>query len=194
MVNAVINENLDIKEIIDNSMTPALHVVGEKFQSGEMFLPELQLAADAFTAAMDMLQPKILTSKTDLKPKGRVIIGTVKGDLHSIGKDLVATMLTTAGFNVVDLGVDVSTFAFLDEAEKEKTNIIALSALLTTTMTSQREVIEALKDQGLREKYKVIIGGAPVNEAWANEIGADAYGENAAQAVTLANKLSNPAQ
>ena len=189
MTNVVINENLDIKEVIDQSMTPALQKVGAKFQCGDMFLPELQMSAEVFTAAMDILQPEILKSKAELELKGRVVIGTVKGDLHSIGKDLVVTMLKTAGFEVTDLGVDVPTFTFLEEAERVNAGIIALSALLTTTMPAQREVIEALNSQGVREKYKVMIGGAPVNENWAKEIGADSYGADAAKAMTLAKEL-----
>ena len=117
------------------------------------------------------------------------MIGTVKGDLHSIGKDLVATMLKIGGFEVNDLGVDIPTFTFLEEAEKTNADIIALSALLTTTMPAQREVIEALSEQGMGDKFKVIIGGAPVNKEWADEIGADGYGQDAAEAVKLAKEL-----
>ena len=163
--------------------------IGKRFQSGEMFLPELQMSADVFQAAMEILQPKLLDAKVEIRPKGRVVIGTVKGDLHSIGKNLVATMLRTAGFEVTDLGVDIPTFTFLEQAEKANADIIALSALLTTTMPAQGEVIEALNDQGERDKFRILIGGAPVNQKWADEIGADAYGENAAEAVTLAERL-----
>jgi len=192
MAEAVISENIDINEVIEQSMSPAMDEVGKRFQSGEMFLPELQMSADVFSASMDILQPRLMESKADIKPKGRVVIGTVKGDLHSIGKDLVATMLKIGGFEVTDLGVDISTFTFLEEAEKAKADVIALSALLTTTMPAQREVIEAINDQGMGDRYKVMIGGAPVNQAWANEIGADGYGENAAQAVELAKRLCSP--
>ena len=118
-----------------------------------------------------------------------MVIGTVKGDMHSIGKDLVATILKIGGFEVTDLGVDVPTFTFLEQAEKANADIIALSALLTTTMPAQREIIDALKDQGERDKFRIMIGGAPVNQGWADKIGADAYGDNAAQAVKLAEKL-----
>lgn len=189
MAGAALTEDLDINEIIEQAMSPAMDEVGQRFQSGEMFLPELQLAADVFAAAMDILQPRLLEGKSTVKPKGSVVIGTVKGDLHSIGKDLVVTMLKIGGFGVTDLGVDVPTFTFLEEAEKVKADIIALSALLTTTMPAQREVIEALNEQGMRDKYKVIIGGAPVNQKWAEKIGADAYGENAAEAVKVAHAL-----
>jgi trimethylamine corrinoid protein len=151
MADVVINKDLDINEIINQSMSPAMDEVGKRFQSGEMFLPELQKAADVFSAAMDIIRPKLLETKSDVQPKGKVVIGTVKGDLHSIGKDLVATMLNVAGFKVTNLGVDIATL-----------------------------VIEALNTQGVREKYKVIVGGAPVDEEWAGKIGADAYGKDAA--------------
>jgi corrinoid protein of di/trimethylamine methyltransferase len=189
MADAVINEDLDINEIVNQSMSPAMDEVGKRFQSGEMFLPELQKAADVFSAAMDIIRPKLLETKSEMRPKGIVVIGTVKGDLHSIGKDLVATMLNVAGFKVTNLGVDIATFTFLEGAEKVNADVIALSALLTTTMPAQGEVIEALTTQGVREKYKVIVGGAPVDQEWADKIGADAYGKDAAKAVELVEKL-----
>jgi corrinoid protein of di/trimethylamine methyltransferase len=189
MADAVINEDLDINEIVNQSMSPAMDEVGKRFQSGEMFLPELQKAADVFSAAMDIMRPKLLETKSDVQPKGNVVIGTVKGDLHSIGKDLVATMLNVAGFKVTNLGVDIATFTFFEEAEKVNADVIALSALLTTTMPAQVEIIEALNTQGVREKYKVIVGGAPVDQEWAGKIGADAYGKDAAKAVELVEKL-----
>jgi corrinoid protein of di/trimethylamine methyltransferase len=189
ITRAFIDTDFHVTEIIEQAMSPAMAEVGRRFQTGELFLPELQMSADVFTAAMEILQPKLLASKVDLKSKGRVVIGTVKGDLHSIGKDLVATMLKVGGFEVIDLGIDVSTLTFLEQAEKQHADIIALSALLTTTMPGQLEIIEALKEQGAREKYKVIIGGAPVNQQWADEIKADGYGENAAVAVKLAESL-----
>ena len=189
MADAIINEELDINEIVSQSMSPAMDEVGKRFQSGEMFLPELQKAADAFSAAMDVIRPKLLETTSEVQLKGNVVIGTVKGDLHSIGKDLVATMLNVAGFTVTNLGIDIATFTFLEEAEKANADVIALSALLTTTMPAQMEVIEALNSQGVRDKYKVIVGGAPVDQEWADKIGAEAYGKDAAQAVELVEKL-----
>ncbi len=189
MAQAVIDQDLDIPEIIQQGMTPAIVEVGKRFEAGKLFLPELQLSADVFSSAMDVLQPKLLELKINLKPKGRVVIGTVKGDVHSIGKDLVGTMLKVGGFEVTDLGVDVPTFTFLEQAEKTKANVIALSALLTTTMPAQREVIEALIEQKMRNKFKVIVGGAPIDQKWADKIGADAYGENAIEALRLADAL-----
>ncbi len=189
MAIAVLSEDLNINEIIDQGMSPAMDEVGSRFQAGEMYLPELVKSAEVFSAAMEVLQPRLLEGKTEIKAKGRVVVGTVKGDLHSIGKDLVATMLKIAGFEVTDLGVDIQTFTFLEEAQKFNADVIALSALLTTTMPAQREIMEALKSEGMDGKYKVIIGGAPVNQGWADEIGADAYGENAAEAVKQAERL-----
>jgi len=189
MVQAAIDQDLDIHEIIQQAMTPAIVEVGKRFEAGKLYLPELQLSADVFSTAMDVLRPKLLESKINLQPKGRVVIGTVKGDVHSIGKDLVGTMLKVGGFEVIDLGVDVPSFTFLEQAEKTKANVIALSALLTTTMPAQREVIEALIEQKMRNKFKVIVGGAPIDQKWADKIGADAYGENAIEALRLADTL-----
>jgi len=189
MAQAIINLQLDISEIIEKAMSPAMDEVGKRFQTGECYVPELLIAAGVFTAAMDILQPKLLELRTDLKTEGRVVIGTVKGDLHAIGKNLVATMFRVGGFEVHDLGVDVPTFTFLEQAAKVRANIIALSALLTTTMPMQREVIQALKQEGIRSNFKVMIGGAPVNQEWANEIDADGYGSDAAEAVKIARKL-----
>jgi corrinoid protein of di/trimethylamine methyltransferase len=185
----LVNSDIDPSEALEKKMSPAMEEVGRRFKIGELFLPELQLSAEVFRIAMDILQPKILASGGTMKNKCRIVIGTVKGDVHSIGKDLVATMLRTAGFEVHDIGVDVSPFTFLEEARNKKADIIALSALLTTTMPMQQEVIEALKSEGLREKFRVLVGGGPVNQAWAQKIGADGYGENAAEAVDLAKKL-----
>jgi corrinoid protein of di/trimethylamine methyltransferase len=189
MAQAAIDQDLDIPEVIQQAMTPAIVEVGKRFEAGKLYLPELQLSADTFATAMEVLRPKLLESKINLQPKGRVVIGTVKGDIHSIGKDLVATMLKVGGFEVTDLGVDVPTFTFLEQAEKTKANVIALSALLTTTMPAQREVIEALIEQKMRNKFKVIVGGAPIDQKWADKIGADAYGENAIEALRLADTL-----
>jgi len=150
-----------------------------------MYLPELQMSADVFQAAMDIIEPRLLESQNGYEQKKRIIIGTVKGDLHSIGKDLVATMLKTNGYEVIDLGVDISSLDFMEKAVHYDANVIALSALLTTTMAAQKEVIEALNTNGVRDQFKVIVGGAPVNQEWADSIGADAYGENAVAAVNI---------
>jgi corrinoid protein of di/trimethylamine methyltransferase len=166
-----------------------MEVVGEKFNKLEIFLPELMMAAGAFTSAMAILKPHILSDSSDKSKslnKGTVLIGTVKGDIHKIGKDIVAIMLETAGFNVHNIGEDVSTSTFIEEAGRVDADIIALSSLLTTTMASQKDLIDILKEIGQREKYLVMIGGAPTSQKWADEIGADIYGENAERAVALA--------
>jgi len=189
MASELIKTDIDIIEAIQTGMSPAMEEIGEKFQEGEMFLPELALSADVFQAAMDILQPKLDETKKKIKAKGRVLMGTVKGDIHSIGKDLVCTMLKTAGFEVIDIGKDVPTFTFVEEAQKNGVDIIGLSALMTITIPQQQEVVEALDSQGLRDKFRVIIGGGAVTQEWANKIGADGYGENAAQAVELVKRL-----
>ena len=189
LANMVLDSELNVIEIIEQVMSPAMEEIGRRFQSGELFLPELMMSAEVYQAAMDTLRPKILGTSNDVKPMGKVVIGAVKGDIHSIGKCLVATMLKTAGFEVLDLGVDIPTFTVVEQAEKMGADIIALSALLTTTMPAQREVIEALEEMGIRDKFKVIVGGAPVSREWAKKINADGYGENAAQAVELSKEL-----
>ena len=176
MAQGAISAGIDLTQLISEGMSPAMDTIGDKFQKGEAYLPELQMAGNVFESAMKLIQPKLLESGAAMELKGRVVIGTVKGDLHSIGKDLVAAMLKTSGFEVVNLGIDIPTLTFLEEAEKANAQVIALSALLTTTMAVQREVVTALADQGLRQKFKVIIGGAPIDQKWADEIGADGYG------------------
>lgn len=189
MANTVLDSELDLIEVIEQAMSPAMEEIGRRFQSGDMFLPELMMSAEVYEAAMNILRPKMMETGKNMKPIGKVVIGSVKGDIHSIGKGLVATMLKTAGLEVLDLGVDIPTFTFVEQAEKMGADIIALSALLTTTMPAQREVIEALEGEGIRDKFKVIVGGAPVSREWAETIGADGYGENAAQAVQLSKEL-----
>jgi len=173
--------------LVYKHMVPALSEAGAKFEANELFVPELLLIARAMKNAMEIIRP--LLAKTGAKPVGRVAIGTVKGDLHDIGKNLVASMLEGGGFEVVDLGVDVPTEKFLSAVKEKGVNIVALSALLTTTMPFIKTVVEALKTAGLRDKVKVIIGGAPVTQDFANEVGADGYSDNANGAVTIARKL-----
>jgi 5-methyltetrahydrofolate--homocysteine methyltransferase len=161
--------------------------VGKRFECEEYFVPELLLSARAMKAALEPLRP--LLAAAGAEPVGRVAIGTVKGDLHDIGKNLVASMLEGGGFEVIDLGTDVGPDKFVDAIQNRKANIVCLSALLTVTMPSMRTTIEALKTAGVRDKVKVMIGGAPVTEQFAREIGADAFGENAGSAVQIARKL-----
>jgi corrinoid protein of di/trimethylamine methyltransferase len=175
--------------IIRQGLMPGMNVVGEKFSSGEYFLPDLIIAADGMQQAMELLEPELRLRQQALESAGTVVIGTVKGDIHEIGKSLVATMLSANGFKVIDLGVDVPTQRFVDKVKETGADIVGLSALLTTTMTVQREVIQALTLAGLREKVKVIVGGAPVTRGWAKDIGADGFAEDAMGAVAVARQL-----
>jgi corrinoid protein of di/trimethylamine methyltransferase len=175
--------------IIRQGLMPGMNVVGEKFSSGEYFLPDLIIAADGMQKAMELLEPELHLRHQTLESAGTVVIGTVKGDIHEIGKSLVATMLSANGFKVIDLGVDVPTQKFVDKVKETGANMVGLSALLTTTMTVQREVIQALTLAGIREQVKVIVGGAPVTRGWAKDIGADGFAEDAMGAVAVAKQL-----
>ena len=180
---------IDPLEIIEKGLLPGLNTIGELFENEEIFLPELMKSAQIFQEAMGLLQPKIQEQGATVKKKGTVVLGTVKGDMHYIGKNIVRLLLETSGFNVHDLGVDVDPFSIIVKADEVNADIIALSALLTTTLIGQKDVIEALEGQGKRAKFKVILGGGAVTKAWSDEIGADGYAENAYGAVTLANSL-----
>ena len=187
--NELVKEKLDPLEGIEKGLSKGMEVIGEKFEKLEIFLPELIMAADVFNSAMEILEPQILAGEKSKIEKGRVVIGTVKEDIHEIGKDIVAMLLKTAGFTVYNLGKDVSAFTFLEEAEKVNADIIAMSSLLTTSMGHQKELIDILKEKGERDKYAVIIGGAPTSQAWADEIRADGYGKTAKDAVSVALEL-----
>lgn len=176
-------------EIIEKSCLPAIEEVGRLWEAGEYFLPELIAGAEAMKAAMAVLQAALKSAGQTMASAGRVVIGTVEGDIHDIGKNLVASMLRAASFEVIDLGADVKIEKFVETAVEEKADLIALSALLTTTMLNQKKVIEMLKSRGLRDRFKVMVGGAPVTEKYAREIGADGYGESAVQAVAVARSL-----
>jgi 5-methyltetrahydrofolate--homocysteine methyltransferase len=182
-----IAENVDPQELVSNHMIPAMQEVGRRFECNEYFVPELLIAARAMKGSLELLRP--LLAQQGAEPLGRVVIGTVKGDLHDIGKNLVASMLEGGGFEVFDLGVDVGPEKILNIIQEKKANIVCLSALLTTTMPSMKTTIEAIKQAGVREKVKVLVGGAPVTQQFADEIGADGYSDNANGAVTLAKKL-----
>jgi corrinoid protein of di/trimethylamine methyltransferase len=174
---------------IEEGYVPGLRDVGEQFSCGEMYLPEMMLAARAMQKAVAVLEPEMAKTAQQRQVTGRVVIGTVKGDIHEIGKSLVAMMLSADGFEVHDLGVDVAPERFVAKAQEVGADIVAVSALLTTTMTGQRIVIDALADAGLRPGVKVLVGGAPVTRAWADQIGADGYGEDAVGAVKVARGL-----
>jgi 5-methyltetrahydrofolate--homocysteine methyltransferase len=173
---------------INSGLTVGMNRVGELFASGEYFLPNLMIAAKAMKAAMEVLEPALLDDQ-EREVHGRVVIGTVQGDLHEIGKTLVATLLSANGFRVIDLGIDQSPVDFLNAVIENEADIVGASALLTTTMLVQAQIVEALEDAGLRDKVKVMVGGAPVDQSWADQIGADAYAENAISAVAIAKKL-----
>jgi len=174
-------------ELLREYMIPAMDEVGRRFECNEYFVPELLIAARAMKKSLELLTPKL--AETGAEPAGRVVIGTVQGDLHDIGKNLVASMLEGGGFQVVDLGVDVAPTQFVAAAQQQDGTIVALSALLTTTMTVMKKVIDALESAGIREKTKVIIGGAPITQQYADQIGADGYSDNASGAVAVARRL-----
>jgi corrinoid protein of di/trimethylamine methyltransferase len=182
----------DPAAILSGALVPAMTVVGERFECGEYFVPDLLVAARAMKAAFEPLRP--LLARSGAKPVGRVVIGTVKGDLHDIGKNLVAAMLEGGGFDVVDLGADVPPARFVEAVSAGGATVVALSALLTTTMLGMNDTIEALRAAGVREQVRVMIGGAPVTEAFARQIGADGYADNAAGAVRLARRLAGAAE
>jgi 5-methyltetrahydrofolate--homocysteine methyltransferase len=186
-VQQAIDAGADPGSILRDVMVPAMDEVGRRYECGDYFLPEMLISARAMKEALAILRPKLIA--TDVKPAGKVVAGTVKGDLHDIGKNLVCMMLEGAGFEVVDLGVDVTPEKFVDAVRQGGVNLIALSALLTTTLPNMKVTIEALKAQGLRGTVGVMVGGAPVNDKLATEIGADGYAEDAAGAVALARRL-----
>ena len=176
-------------EAIENGLQVGINTVGERFEAFECFLPELIGSADAFNAAMEVLEPEIAKMTENKKVSGVVVIGTVKGDIHKIGKDIVTLLLKTRGFKVIDLGEDVPASSFLKAVDEHNADIIALSALLNTTMPAQQDVIKLLTEQSVRSKYSIMVGGAPVTQEWADKIGADGYAKTAEEAVTLAQDL-----
>jgi corrinoid protein of di/trimethylamine methyltransferase len=180
-------EGIDPQKLVQQQMIPAMDEVGRRYEANEYFVPELLIAARAMKASLELIRPLLVAKGAE--PAGRVVVGTVKGDLHDIGKNLVAAMLEGAGFEVIDLGVDVSPEKFINAAKDKKARIIAMSALLTTTMVSMKTTLDALRSSGMRDQFKVMIGGAPVTQKYAEEIGADGYSTNANGAVALARKL-----
>jgi corrinoid protein of di/trimethylamine methyltransferase len=180
-------DGADPSALVHDTMIPAMNEVGRRYEANEYFVPELLIAARAMKASLELIRP--LLAERGAQPVGRVVIGTVQGDLHDIGKNLVAAMLEGAGFEVVDLGVDVPAEKFIAAVKEKNATIVALSALLTTTMHAMKGVVESLNASGLHGKVKVMIGGAPVTQKYADEIGADGYSSNANAAVALARKL-----
>jgi corrinoid protein of di/trimethylamine methyltransferase len=189
LTKEALQAGLEPLDIINQGLVPGMTVVGEKFETGEYFLPNLVIAGSAMQMAMEILEPELEQRQQERTSLGKVVIGTVHGDIHEIGKSLVATMLSANGFDVIDLGVDVTTEAFVSTVKDNSAQLLGLSALLTTTMTVQRDVIEALGEAGVRDQVKVLVGGAPVSKEWADTIGADGYAEDAMAAVALAKRL-----
>ena len=187
LVNQALSESISAEDILNNGLLAGMNVVSEKFKSNEFFIPEVLVSARAMTAGLDILNP--LLAEANVKARGKVVIGTVKGDLHDIGKNIVGMMLQGAGYEIVDLGADVPKEKFIEFTQKEDANMVGMSALLTTTMIYMKEIIQGLKDAGLRDKVKVIIGGAPVTQAYADQIEADGYAPDAASAIDLAKDL-----
>jgi 5-methyltetrahydrofolate--homocysteine methyltransferase len=186
LTKKALSDGMSPSQILDDALIPGMGVVGEKFKNNEIFVPEMLIAARAMNGALGILEPEMI--KANVEAKGKILIGTVKGDLHDIGKNLVTIMFKGAGYKVIDLGVDVSADAFVEAAKKEEPDFIGLSALLTTTMVNMKEVVEKLKAASLQTK--IIIGGAPVTESFAKEIEADGYAGDAASAVDVAKELA----
>ncbi|MGD9002243.1 MAG: cobalamin-dependent protein [Anaerolineae bacterium] len=181
--------DMDPLEAMQMGLSRGTDVIGERFERGEAYLPELIMAGETFKAAMEILDPEIKRQQRDVATVGTVVMTTVKGDLHSIGKNIVSTVLETNGFNVVDMGVDKGALQIIEAAQKANADAIGLSALMSTTMPAQKEVIDALRELKLRDRYHVVVGGGPVTQEWADEIGADGYAEDAVQAVELLERL-----
>ena len=175
------------KEVLDKGLIAGMDVVGAKFKKNEFYVPEVLIAARAMHAGMDILKPKL--AEAGVEPMGRIAIGTVKGDLHDIGKNLVSMMMEGAGFEVIDLGIDVPPEKFLEAIKEKKAQVLAMSALLTTTMPSMKTIIDALKKEGVGKEVKTMIGGAPVTQSYADEVGASGYAPDAASAVDKAKEL-----
>lgn len=185
----VLELKMDPYKAIVEGLTPAIREMGNRFEKGEAFLPELIMAGDAMDAAVNILEKEISKEKLEATKKGRIVIGTVKGDIHNIGKNIVAIMLRTAGYEVIDLGVEVGPSEFIEEAEKSNVDIIGASALMTFTASNMKVIAEYMEMEGVRNKYKLIFGGGPLTESWAKEMGADAYAPDAVKAVEVVNQL-----
>ena len=186
LVTEALEEGQDPKAILNEGLLAGMMIVGEKFKNNEVFVPEVLVAARALNAGLTILEPKLV--EVGNEPVGKIVIGTIKGDLHDIGKNLVAMMMKGVGFEVIDLGVDVEPDTFIAKAEEVGADVICISALLTTTMPGMQATIDALKERGLRDKYIVMVGGAPVNQSFADQIGADYYTPDAATAAEVAKK------
>ena len=187
LVQQAVDQGMDVQEVLSGGLIAGMDEVGKDFKAGDLFVPEVLVAARAMHAGMGILRP--LLAESEVPSAGTYIIGTVEGDLHDIGKNLVKMMLEGAGFETVDLGTDVKPDAFVDAVREHQPKVVGMSALLTTTMVNMKTTIEALEEAGLRDSVKIMIGGAPVTAAFAEEIGADAYAPDAASAVDVARDL-----
>lgn len=189
LLNETLAEGVAPQNIIDNYLIKGMETVGQRFEEGKAFVPNLLMAARAMKGCLDILKP--LMKGENQKTLGTIVIGTVKGDLHDIGKNLVASMLEGCGFNVINLGVDVSGEKFVSAAKEHNAQIVCLSALLTTTMNYMADIVQIIEQEGLKDQVKIMVGGAPVNQEFADKIGANGYSSNANEAVALAKKLLN---
>lgn len=178
-----VNNDIDPLKAVEEGLVKGLDIIGEKYENDEIFLPELMMAANTFQTAMQILEPKISEKGQERAKKGIIVLGTVKGDIHKIGKDIVTLLFRTAGYEVHDLGEDVDLFTFIENAKKVNADAIGLSALLTSTLSGQKDVIDALTQEGMREKYIIMVGGGATTPEWAETIGADLFAENAQAAV-----------
>ena len=188
LTQQAINDNIDLGNIIEKGLTQGMEIVGNKFEAKEYYIPDMLASAEAVGAAMDLLRPHL--ARSGVAAKGKVILASVKGDLHDIGKNIVAILLQGAGYTVKDLGTDVETQAIVDAVREEKPQFVGLSALLTSTMARMKDTTEALEESGLRDSVKVIVGGAPTTEEFARSIGADGYGANGFHAIKVVEKLA----
>ncbi|NLY10535.1 MAG: cobalamin-binding protein [Firmicutes bacterium] len=186
-VSTALDNGISPREVLEKGLLEAMEIIGDKFTKNEVFVPEVMLAARAMNAGMTVLKPKLV--ETGIEPIGKVVIGTVKGDLHDIGKNLVKMMLEGVGFEVIDLGVDVSAEKFLQAVKEHQPDFVGMSSLLTTTMKEMKVCIDTLKEHGLRDQVKVMVGGAPITQEYADSIGADLYAKDAAEAASKAKEL-----
>ena len=187
MTEQAVGQNISAEDILNHGLVSGMNIVSEQFKNNEIFIPEVLVSARAMKAGMSIIRP--LLAEANVKSQGKVVIGTVGGDLHDIGKNIVAMLLEGAGFEIIDLGADVPKEKFLESVEKEKPDIVGMSALLTTTMVFMKDMVSALEEAGLKDKTKVIIGGAPITHSYADEIRADGYAPDAASAVDLVKNL-----
>ena len=187
LVTEAVSQKIPADTIMNDGLVAGMNIVGEKFKNNECFIPEVLVSAKAMTFGLGILKP--LLAEKNVKPLGRAVIGTIQGDLHDIGKNIVGMLLQGAGFEIIDLGADVHVGQFVESAKNENADLVGMSALLTTTMVNMKTVMDRLKEAGIRENVKVIIGGAPITQAYADQIGADGYASDAATGVDIAKKL-----